>query len=45
MTAFETKLKGTLYGLLRWSDRDALRQRLPGQRRRWWTGLRERLAV
>lgn len=28
MSPFETKLNGTLHGLLRWSEWDALRERL-----------------
>ncbi len=36
MNAFETKLNGTLYGLLRWSDWDALRQRLLADTTHHW---------
>lgn len=36
MTAFETKLNGSLYGLLRWSDWDALRQRLLADTTQQW---------
>lgn len=36
MTAFETKLKGTLYGLLRWPDWDALRRRLTATDAEWF---------
>ena len=37
MSPFETKLNATLYGLLRWSDWDALRQRLlDGPPRAWF---------
>lgn len=36
MSPFETKLSGTLYGLLRWSDWDALRQRLLADTTQQW---------
>lgn len=36
MTDFEKKLNGALYGLLRWSDWDALRQRLKSEPDRRW---------
>lgn len=36
MSDFDTKLNGTLYGLLRWSDWDALLQHLGNERERRW---------
>lgn len=36
MTLFETKLKGTLHGLLRWSDWDGLRERLADTDAPWF---------
>ncbi len=36
MTAFESKLNGTLYGLMRWQDWNALKQRLQAESGKRW---------